>query len=510
MGTFEATAAHRAIFDAVKAKEQNIIIEAVAGAGKTTTIVEALRCVPSRERCVFIAFNASIAKELGRRCPPHVEARTMNSLGHRAWARHVERETGSRQLKVDADKMRQILWDLADQGKISDAEKLSFGGPAVRLARLGKSCGIIVDGADDGLVPDTVQEWANLIAHFDVDIPERPEDAEGRVIDLARTLLRLSTTMHAIIDFDDQIYLPFVFDADAFRFDRVFVDEAQDLSPLQHDLLRRSLRSDGQLVAVGDPAQAVYGFRGADSNSITNLAQAFDAEMLPLHVSYRCPRAVVALAQQIVPHILAHPDAPEGLVDTIPKHVEKVTFSGGDLIVCRTTAPVVSLAFALIRKGVSAEVLGRDIGKGLITLIERFKAPSIDGMLEGLESWERKEVAKATAKGQDAKVLQVEDKADTIRVLAEGQTSVRAIIDTINDLFSGEPSKLRVTLATVHKAKGLEADRVYVLNAHRMPHPMAKKAWQQVQEKNLMYVAYTRAKKELRFLVGPEGKTSTR
>jgi hypothetical protein len=498
---FQTTPAHEAIFQAIREKARNVVIEAVAGAGKTTTIVEALRLVPTSERCVFLAFNASIAKELGRRVPSHVEARTLNSLGHRAWGRHVESTLGQGRnaVKVDGDKLMSILRAEEDRGTLSTAES-KCGMAALKLARLGKSNGIVVDNTPrPGLVADTPDEWVRLADHFDV---EPPEDVPGSLeiaISLARRLLKASTEDLLVIDFDDQLYLPFVYNADCFRYDRVFVDETQDLSPLQHDLLARSLRAGGQVVAVGDPCQAIYGFRGADSRSMATMKERFNAITLPLHVSYRCPQAVTALAQTVVPHIQPHADAPAGLVEQKIHDADKADLRPGDLVVSRTSAPVVALAYLLLRRRVPVEVLGRDVGKGLTALVKRLRASTVADLLAKLDRWEKREVEKARARHADAKAAAIEDKADTLRVLCDDSETVADVLDTIEHLFSGERSEHRVTLATVHKAKGLEAERVWILNRHLMPHPMAKQAWQQEQERNLLYVAITRAKSELRF-----------
>src|SRR5690606_18120963 len=100
------------------------------------------------------------------------------------------------------------------------------------------------------------------------------------------------------------------------EFDNVLVDEAQDLNVAQRILIRRMLKEGGRLIAVGDPRQAIYGFRGADSDSFRLIGEEFNATDLPLTVTFRCPKAVVAQAQRYVSHIQAHETAPEGEVIT--------------------------------------------------------------------------------------------------------------------------------------------------------------------------------------------------
>ncbi len=487
---FVETPAHTAIFAAIEKPTQNVIIEAVAGAGKTSTIVEALKRIPTTEKVVFLAFNASIAKELQRRVPPHVEARTLNSLGNAAWNAHLA-ATGCQRSRVDADKLSSIFFRLQDEGEISSRDKTLMSA-TVKLCRIMKSSGIR---------QPTASHITDAIDHFDVDMEDGP-DIENRVIDLVQTIMGKSFATKLVIDFDDQLFMPVVYDVECPKYDRIFVDESQDLSPLQHELLRRSLRKGGQLVAVGDPRQAIYAFRGADSNSMNNLSKTFGCMSLPLHVSYRCPQAIVREAQRIVSHIQAHPEAPEGLVDRTVLAVDKADFRAGDLIVSRTTAPMVSLAFSLIRDGKAATVLGRDIGAGLTSLAKKLKATSVSDLEARVELWRTTEIEKLTCSQRvvsEAKVQMVHDKADTLLAICEGARTINDVLMRIQMMFSSDRNEEKITLSTVHKAKGLEADRVWILNPELMPHPMAKLDWQREQEFNLLYVAITRAKSELRF-----------
>ena len=491
---FETTQAHEDIFNAVKAKDGHIQIEAVAGSGKTTTIIRALDHVSPYEKVVFLAFNKSIATELSHRLPKCAEARTLNSLGHRLWMSHLRKNGGGR-VQLDTNKNKKLL----DKCGLEDRVKFTIMASVLKLVGLAKSHGII-PGSPDGILPDEEKTWWYLVDHYDVDLPEMDGDAFGLVRQTATRILKASIRWEDVIDFDDQLYLPFVKGAEGTRYDRVIVDEAQDLSPLQHWLVGRSLKRNGQLIAVGDPQQAIYGFRGADSSSMQTMHETFNTKRLPLHVSYRCPKNVIAEAQKEVPHIKAHDSAPEGLVDHKVYSMYDHHYGAGDLVVSRTTAPAVKLAYQLIREKIPCCVLGRDIGKGLIGVLKKLKTENVDQMLIKLDDWEANEVRKAMKRDATGAAQRAQDKAETIRILAEDQTSVSEMMDLIENMFSAHPSERQVTICTVHKAKGLEADRVTILNPHLMPHPMAKKAWAREQEKNIKYVAVTRAKKSLGFV----------
>jgi superfamily I DNA/RNA helicase len=84
--------------------------------------------------------------------------------------------------------------------------------------------------------------------------------------------------------------------------------------------------------------------------------------------------------------------------------------------------------------------------------------------------------------------------------LSEGCTTIRELQDKIDAIFSDDAEG--VVFSSIHKAKGLEAERVFILHPELMPHPMAKQDWEQVQERNIEYVAITRTLSELIYVEG--------
>jgi superfamily I DNA/RNA helicase len=149
-------------------------------------------------------------------------------------------------------------------------------------------------------------------------------------------------------------------------------------------------------------------------------------------------------------------------------------------------------------------VLGRDIGQGLISLVKKMKASSITDLISKLQSYRQRELKRAQAKGDEEKIAVLDDKLETLQVFIDeaGRISVETLIRQIESLFDDDGlGRQRITLATVHKSKGLEWDRVFILDAHKlMPSKWARQPWQRQQEKNLQYVAATRAKSELYYV----------
>ena len=202
-------------------------------------------------------------------------------------------------------------------------------------------------------------------------------------------------------------------------------------------------------------------------------------------------------------YIEASADAPLGEVNRIDSY-KATDFTPADAILCRNTAPLIDQAYWLIGNHVGCKVLGREIGYGLIVLIKKMKAVSIDELEDRLTTYRDREIAKYTSKGQETKAGAVADRVEcvfhVINHLTEDKRTISALIDSINSLFS-DNGGARVTLATVHKAKGLEWSKVWLLDSAKlMPSKYARQEWQKKQETNLQYVAYTRAKSILNFI----------
>lgn len=468
------------IFHFVATGTGNAIVVAVAGSGKSTTIVEAMKLTDGQS--IFLAFNKAIADELKRK---GVNARTFHSLVFGPVVRHC------RQDGPTLDKLRRIARDM-----FSFNENKLYGPFAQRMVGLARGMGIGIPG----MTADTEEEWIALAEHHDLE-PDSDEADFGEAIDAARRLFDACID-DARVDFDDMLYRAVRDNITLPKFDLVFVDEAQDTNPIQRAILRKIMAQGARLVAVGDPAQAIYGFRGADSDALATLGREFACVELPLSITYRCPRLVVEYAQQWVSHIEARPDAPEGVVNDLGSDWNPLDFMPGDLVVCRKSAPLIQAAFRFIRAGVPVQVLGRDIGEGLKALIKKMNARHVDQLAEKLVQWREREVAKCMKDEDEAKAESIRDRADVVLFLIE---ELKEDKRTIADLEAGidwlfrDKSKA-VIFCTGHKSKGLEAPRVFWLGRSECPAKWARKDWQRQQEVNLCYVITTRAMTELSFM----------
>jgi superfamily I DNA/RNA helicase len=289
----------------------------------------------------------------------------------------------------------------------------------------------------------------------------------------------------------------------------VLIDEAQDTNAARRGLALKLLkRGTGRLIAVGDDRQAIYGFTGADADAMNQLREALGSATLPLNVTYRCPKNIVREAQRLVPDITAHPTAPEGAVSQIALGAP-VEWRVDDAVLCRNTAPLIEMAYQLIGARVPCRVEGRDIGKSLETLVRRWKVKTLIALEAKLSDYLARETAKWLDKNREDRAQAVADKVASIQALIqvcqrEQKHNVIDLVELISTMFGdtavGERPQM-LTLSTVHKSKGREWPRVFVLRkAELMPSPWARQPWQQQQEMNLIYVAITRAQRELVYL----------
>jgi len=450
------------------------VIEAVAGSGKTTTIVTATQLTNSQAKVAFVAFNKHIADTLGDRAPVHVHASTLHSLGFT----NIRQAWGN--VQVDKDKLKHILANHRANG---------YDSSVLKLVSLCKA--ILREPA-----PMTLDYIAD---RWDIDVPEEERESIYR---LTSTVYRASLEQRDSIDYDDMIHFCATGMVGCQTFDMLFVDECQDLNKAQIAMALRSVKTGGRIVAVGDRNQSIYGFRGADVDAIPNVIKALDASTLPLSICYRCPSSHVALAQQLVPQIEAREGAPEGIIEDIDqgKFTERV--KPGDLVICRCNAPLVRPALRLISNGIKAVILGRDIGQGLMALLRKVQKQrntfDLLSTLMALEQYVSQESAKMYSTGKAMKAQSLQDRADTIEALSEGCHSFVDLEAKIAQVFSDDQQG--VTFSTVHRAKGTEANRVFILEPRLMPHPKASKPWEVQQEKNIMYVSRTRAKEALYFV----------
>jgi len=470
------------------------VLEAVAGAGKTTTLVKALAMMSGT--IFFGAYNKKIAVDIQSKAPSKegLVISTMHACGLAAWKKVCKFP------QVDADKVRNIFRAAVER----NLQYAIFQGVVLQLVSLAKQSGFGVDGFPAIM---SRSSWIALIDHYDIETLDENSgiDNTDLIIKLAIKTLEASIAQNMkIIDFDDMIFAPLYHNVSFDKFDWVLVDEAQDTNATRREMALRMMMPTSRLVAVGDRHQAIYGFTGADSDALDLIGEAVQALKLPLTTTFRCPKAVVAYSQRWVSHIQAAETAPEGIVRDLAVAELYAEAQIGDAILCRLNAPLVEHVYKFIAIGTPAMIEGREIGKGLVQLARRWKVKSLSVLRDRLEAYTEREIKKFTAKEQPAKVAAVEDKSNCLkviidRVFAKDPNTTRPVdlvVAEIESIFADvqDTSKV-VLLSSIHKSKGREWHKVIWLQTG--PNKRAKLPWMMEQEANLCYVAATRSMHEL-------------
>lgn len=466
--------------------KRNVVIQAFAGCAKTTTVIEGVNHAPERSilMCAFAKVNADELKE--KVSNPYVTARTLHSAGNAVLYKRAGKVTVDER-RGQKIAQRVLMGDFGVKNPPREALQLTM-----KLASAGKNVAPFA----------SIEDLVTVAKDFDL-LPKNDELGDGEkpltvemLATFAHKAMERATEFDGSIDYDDMIFLPVRLKLVSATYDLVVVDEYQDMNPTQLMLARALCK--GRMVLVGDEYQAIYEFRGANADFARSMIAELDAKVLTLSTTFRCPKAVVAAAQKLVPGYKAAPEAPEGVVRS---EVYERMFSqaaAGDFILSRKNAPLAKICLRLLRDGKRALIRGKKIGEGLVSVVNGREARTINELYENLDTWEGNVVAGYVAqKAPETKIELIHDQANTIRFLAEGLTSVPELIARINSLFNDATPGNSIICSSVHRAKGLEAHRVFLLADTLYPRKEVN-----AEEVHIHYVALTRAKHELVMVTG--------
>lgn len=479
-----------AVFNEVENGTGHVLITARAGCAKTTTIVEAANRLNGDKQILMCAFNKEIANELSSRVLGHVNVSTLHSLGFktlkRAW-----KNLGIPNVELGPTRERDVIKEVMKRAH-ANAEWRADLTTLIRMAK--------------AFVVEDAASLLRLMEKYDCYPDGDPEEMVPLYTMWAQEALKKFREPNPMITFDDMLYVPAYHKMTTGRNHFVFVDETQDLNTAQLILASHSVTRSGRIIFVGDDRQAIYGFRGADETTIPKIREIYKAKELKLTRTYRCPKKIVALAQNFVPDFEAAPTAPEGVLERVNEKFMKDNWAPGDFVIARVNAVLVSLCLEALAEGIPAYMVGRDIGAGLIKLIEKSKAFSIDELVAWVREWQQSEMQKIVAADEEeSKLTAVSDKANSLIRLAREVGSVHELISFINSLFGeekmGGEARPRLAFMSCHKAKGLENGRVWLIDSSFRP-------GRGREEDNLYYVGITRAQRELYLVTMPKKASS--
>lgn len=512
---FPPTEEQEAIMSAASGKDSSLMVQAYAGCAKTTSLELASKKV--RIPALAIAFNKATANQLGKRFASNFKVQTMNSLGLGAWMRA---RPGMTLAEPDGKKVGRLISAIDREWKTKlTSEEWADCRDLVRLVM---QAGVSINDEGSPMAPDLPAVWRSIADDLWI-----TDDGFERHYDIAREALTrsIAESRMGILSFDDQVYCSTILGGKFPQYPVIMVDEAQDLSPLNHRMVELSLRQDGRIIAVGDSKQAIYAFRGADSESMEKIrALRKDWVDRPLTMTFRCPKIVVDRQQGHAPGFRAAPTNADGLFSRLKdmwqdegktmggwsfldlqKAADAINPEATIAVLCRNNAPLVTLAMKLIRSGIGPVMLGRDLGKGMIKLLHKVSGDpmmSSEHVIGSLTAWKDKETADAVAAGQDEKVASINDRYHCLMAIMDSGVHTAGEAEAvIEKVFSREGGRL--VLSTIHKAKGLEWDVVMHLDPWRIPSKFALEQQNLgnmtpiTQDRNLKYVCETRAKHTL-------------
>lgn len=486
---------------AVNPDNGSFVVSAVAGSGKTVTSVECAKRIAAsspEKKILFLAFNKSIVEELQSRVEglDNIRCATLHSYGFSTLRRSKMKFNVNEKKWINyiRNNVYKLLDEPLEEKKIypyiKNCESLMH---LCRLNHVGGGSAVDVE----------------LIAnYYGLNLLSNEAFAVANLLKRSANLFMFKTAKGIEIDYTDMLVLPLT---DAFRqhiikYDVVFIDEAQDLSAIQQELMLQTLKPDGKFISVGDPAQAINGFAGSLCDSFSKLVEKANGVVLPLSVNYRCGKNIITEAQKIVKEIEAYEDAEDGEI-LHQKHLKDV--GAGDMVICRKTIPLIKTTLRLNAIGKSAYIKGRDIMNTLKDLIMKVGGVdddnnlSLDSMFMKLDSHLNDVASNLIDKNiknvkRHPVYIAEEEKVEAIKIIAENCYGPADVIALLDKIFDDQVRGDAIMLSTVHKAKGLENDNVFIIAPELLPmqYP-GQKDWEYQQEMNLLYVAITRAKKRL-------------
>lgn len=464
------------IITTVSDSDENIIVDSLAGTGKTT-ILKMMDAIFGKDPALYLAFNRKVvddAEEERKRVAKTGEGtcfrdltniRTFNGCGHRVWSQTVgkvvlEKTKTKDLLKVEIEELK---GDDKKEARDNWFEIIS----AISKA---KSMGYVPDGKFAQAKRLSTRE------EFHASLDEKPTPFISDLIDsLLITSIKLA--YKGTIDFDDQIYMPTLFGGTFPRFPRVLIDEGQDLNRVNHAMCGKLCRDWTGI--VGDPWQSIYGFRGAVQEGMEQFRQKFSCTKKTISISFRCPRAIVEAVQWRVPHYKWVKDGGEyNILSTL----SPVDIPDGAAIICRNNAPLFRTALQLLSCKRSVQVAGSDIGPKIVRLLQKVGAEhdKREDLLVKIDGWKQEKLETSQSPGT------IIDTAECMKVFASFGATLSQAVAYAEHLFAQQGT---IQLLTGHKAKGREWDVVFHLDPWLIG--------EDEQEKNLRYVITTRAKREL-------------
>lgn len=535
--------------------QSNMLVNALAGSGKSTTAC--MLSEHSKTSDLYIAFNASVVEEFKKKIKnPKTKVMTMHSLAYSIMLYNVEQESkdsgekpkgfGSQRSK------RTVSLDNFKPHKILDEEITKRYGRYIEFAKrvflkdnyvnLYNLCRLtLTDMSSNKDVSRLINDHV-LFLYYGDEGYSAPDISEiTSTLKILDTKSKQQFETQGVIDFTDMLWITF----NKLKYDNwevpywalytnIYCDEVQDFSNIQLNFLKFIKRTKGRYVFIGDFHQAIYNFAGANAQAFNQIPKMFaPVKTFDLPICYRCAKSHLSRVNREygIP-ILPCDDAPMGFVKTIDKSKISEYAKAGDMVISRKNKWIAEVVLDLARNGTPIFIEDKEMVGAIKRQILSSKCTSV-GTLEKflqkvISNYNKKlfEIVSKNARegGHEEEhleaVAEANSKIDNTSFLLEilegylenhaSSDSVSKFSTFIDKLLNTTPSPNCVRLCSIHKAKGLEATNVFVLNEAKINYDFRNSKEQNIQEKNLSYIATTRAKEGLYLVKEPSKTTTTR
>lgn len=484
------------IFDAVTHGVGNIVIEACAGSGKTSTLLKIFDLLPKDKKILFSAFNKDIVKEINSRVTTktNTDIKTVHGIGLLMIRRNIKSN-----VEICPNKYKEYIINNVFEYSTINSKNLS----KTYYERYINNISTLVEQCRYRLIDDE-KSMGEIIEMHGLHLI-------GDESKVALKILNWGKNNTSKIDYTDMVWLPNVLYMKPFglQYDYVLCDEAQDLSIAQRELILKCRKMGTRYIFCGDKHQCIYSFASASPDSFDFIKSLPNTTTYPLSISYRCSKNVVKLAKTIVPNI----EWCDGNIDgEINYNANFGMISDCDMVICRMNAPLTEIYCRLKEIGKKCHIQGKDIGVNLKRMVELTNTENLnieletDGVFSRLYKDVFGEIHKLFGENMldistilnDTQISNYIDNIQALEILSQNIKCSADLIKKIDSIFSDDMND-GIKLSTIHKSKGLEANNVYIVNTHMGNKPSRKK-WELEQEENLTYVAYTRAKQNLYFI----------
>lgn len=486
------------IYNWVENEKGNICIEALAGSGKTSTLVECANLIGEGNN-LFVAFNKRIQLELSERLShTTMKATTLHALGFSIIMSQIAK---GNKVIVDNKKTGNIINDLD-----LDIYREDFF-TYINIIKAIKSFCVDFNSKKE---LDDLFDYMNITDKIDNDYYSN-----------IKKIMEKSNRNIFKIDFEDMIYLPLINNIKKNPKDWIFVDELQDLNNSQFELLDLFIGSKTRVIGVGDQKQGIYKFRHSLLSIMSDFTEKYNCTTFQLPITYRCPKSHIRLVKEHVPTIEAFENNPNGIIEVLDYDDLFDNMEDDAVYIARTNKYVAETVMNLLKNKRKATAYGKDIGKSIQTYIKKYKCKEMnefDGRLNGnlnklsdnnknFNKLIKSESNFNKISSYRKRIRQNEyeiDLIETIMILMNNCTTIKELDKLIEDIFSDNIKG--IVCSTIHKIKGLEFDNVYVMQ-NKLPLLWNNQSDDDIeQEYNLHYVAHTRSKNKIVLVTKEEEK----